>query len=66
MIGQKYHAIGITEVPEYANLSAGIVTALTTGTIIDYKVIPLYESSDVIKVSKLFKEASPIYKKPGS
>ena len=35
MIGQKYHAIGITEVPEYANLSAGIVTALTTGTIID-------------------------------
>ena len=28
MIGQKYHAIGITEVPEYANLSAGIVTAL--------------------------------------
>jgi uncharacterized protein with GYD domain len=66
MIGQKYHAIGITEVPEYANLSAGIVTALTTGTIIDYKVIPLYESSDVIKVSKLFKEASPTYKKPGS
>ena len=66
MIGQKYHAIGITEVPEYANLSAGIVTALTTGTIIDYKVIPLYESSDVIKVSKLLKEASPTYKKPGS
>ena len=23
MIGEKYHAIKITEVPEYANLSAG-------------------------------------------
>ena len=66
MVGQEHHAMGITEVPEYANLSAGIVTALTSGTIIDYKIIPLYLSSDIAKVSKLYKEASPSYKKPGS
>ena len=65
MIGQEYHAIGITEVPEYANLSAGIVTALTTGTIIDYKVIPLYESSDVIKVSKLLRKPLLLTKNQG-
>ena len=59
--------LGITEVPEYANLSAGIVAALTSGTIIDYKIaLPLYLSSDIVKVSKLYKEASPSYKKPGS
>ena len=66
MVGQEYHAMGITEVPEYANLSAGIVTALTSGTIIDYKIIPLYLSSDIEKVSKLYKQALPSYKKPGS
>ena len=66
MVGQEYHAMGITEVPEYANLSAGIVTALTSGTIVDYKVIPLYLSSDIAKVSELFKMASPSYQKPGS
>ena len=49
MIGQEYHAIGITEVPEYTNLSAGIVTALMSGTIVDYKVITLYQSSDIEK-----------------
>tara|TARA_B100001741_G_C16014880_1_gene352805 strand:- start:115 stop:450 length:336 start_codon:yes stop_codon:yes gene_type:complete len=66
MIGQEYHALGITEVPEYANLSAGIVTALMSGTIIDYKVIPLYQSSDVEKVSELYKSASPSYQIPGA
>ena len=66
MVGQEYHAMGITEVPEYANLSAGIVTALTSGTIVDYKVIPLYHSSDVAKISELFKMASPSYQKPGT
>mgnify|MGYP003307114487 CR=1 FL=1 len=48
----------ITEIPEYANLSAGIITALMAGTMIDYKVIPLYQSSDVKKISELFKKAS--------
>ena len=66
MVGQEHHAMGITEVPEYANLSAGIVTALTSGTIVDYKIIPLYASSDIVKVSNLYKEVSPSYKKPGS
>ena len=66
MVGQEYHAMGIVEVPEYANLSAGIVTALTSGTIIYYKVIPLYQSSDIKKVSQLFKETSLTYQKPGA
>ena len=33
---------------------------------IDYKVIPLYQSSDVKKISELFKKVSPSYQKPGS
>ncbi len=66
MIGQEYHAMGIIEVPEYANLSAGIVTALMSETIVDYKVIPLYQSSDIAKVSELYKNAAPSYQKPGS
>ncbi len=66
MVGQEYHAMAITEIPEYANLSAGIITALMAGTMIDYKVIPLYQSSDVKKISELFKKVSPSYQKPGS
>ena len=66
MVGQHYHVMAITEVPEYANLSAGIVTALMADTIEDYKVIPLYESSDIIKVSTMYKEVINSYKKPGS
>ena len=66
MVGQEYHTLAITEVLEYANLSAGIVTALMSGTILDYKVIPLYQSSDVSKVSELYKMVSSYYQKPGS
>ena len=66
MIGQEHHAMAITEVPEYANLSAGIITALMAGTISDYKVISLYESSDVKKIAEYFKKVSPSYEKPGS
>ena len=66
MVGQEYHAMAITEIPEYANLSAGIITALMAGTMRDYKVIPLYQSSDVKKISELFKKVSPSYQKPGS
>ena len=66
MVGQHYHVMAITEVPEYANLSAGIVTALMADTMEDYKVIPLYESSDIAKVSAMYKEVMNKYKKPGS
>ncbi len=66
MVGQHYHVMVIIEVPEYANLSAGIVTALMSSTIEDYKVIPLYESSNITKVSKMYKEVLSNYKKPGS
>ena len=66
MVGQHYHVMAITEVPEYANLSAGIVTALMAGTMEDYKVIPLYESSDIAKVSAMYKEVMSSYKKPGN
>ena len=66
MVGQYYHVMAITDVPEYANLSAGIVTAMMADTLADYKVIPLYESSDIIKVSSLYKEVMASYKKPGS
>ena len=66
MVGQYYHVMAITEVPEYANLSAGIVTALMADTMEDYKVIPLYESSDIAKVSAMYKEVMNKYKKPGS
>ena len=66
MVGQHYHVMAITEVPEYANLSAGIVTALMAGTMEDYKVIPLYESSDIAKVSAMYKEVMNKYKKPRS
>ncbi len=65
MVGQHYHVMAITEVPEYANLSAGIVTGLMAGTIDEYKVIPLYKSSDISKVSTLHKEVMSDYKKPG-
>ena len=44
MVGQHYHVMAITEVPEYANLSAGIVTALMADTLADYKVIPLLKA----------------------
>ena len=40
----------ISKVPEYANLSAGIVTVMVANTLEDYKVISLYESSDITKV----------------
>lgn len=66
MVGQHYHVMAITEVPEYANLSAGIVTALMADTMEDYKVIPLYESSDIAKVSAMYKEVMSSYKKPGN
>ena len=66
MVGQHYHVMAITEVPEYANLSAGIVTALMANTMDDYKVIPLYKSSDITKVSAMYKEAIVNYKKPGN
>ena len=56
MVGQHYHAMAISEVPEYANLSASIVTAMMANTLEDYKVIPLYESSDITKVSSMYKE----------
>ena len=65
MVGQHYHVMAITEVPEYANLSAGIVTALMADTMEDYKVIPLYESSDITKVSAMYKKVMNNYKKPG-
>ena len=66
MIGQHYHVMAISEVPEYANLSAGIVTAMMANTLEDYKVIPLYESSDITKVSAMYKEVMSSYKKPGN
>ena len=66
MVGQHFHVMTIAEVPEYANLSAGIVTALMAGTMEDYKVIPLYESSDIAKVSAMYKEVMNKYKKPRS
>ena len=66
MVGQHYHVMAITEVPEYANLSAGIVTAMMADTLADYKVIPLYESSDITKVSAMYKEVMSSYKKPGN
>lgn len=66
MVGQDFHVMGIVEMPEYANLSAGIVTGLMAGTIDDYKVIPLYKSSDVTKISTLHKKALTQYKKPGN
>ena len=66
MVGQHYHVMAITEVPEYANLSAGIVTAMMANTLEDYKVIPLYESSDITKVSTMYKQVMSSYKKPGS
>ena len=66
MVGQHYHVMAITEVPEYANLSAGIVTALMAGTMEEYKVIPLYESSDIAKVSQMHKKVMASYKKPGN
>ena len=66
MVGQHYHVMAITEVPEYANLSAGIVTALMSGTMDEYKVIPLYESSNIEKVSAMYKEVRAGYKKPGN
>ena len=37
MVGQEYHAMAITEIPEYANLSAGIITALMAGTMMDIR-----------------------------
>ena len=58
--------MAISEVPEYANLSAGIVTAMMANTLEDYKVIPLYESSDITKVSSMHKAVMPSYKKPGN
>ena len=58
--------MAITEVPEYDNLSAGIVNALMADTMEDDKVIPLYESSDIAKVSAMYKEVMNKYKKPGS
>ena len=66
MVGQYYHAMAISEVPEYANLSAGIVTAMMANTLEDYKVIPLYESSDITKVSSMYKGVVSSYKKPGN
>ena len=66
MVGQHYHVMAITEVPEYANLSAGIVTAMMADTLEDYKVIPLYESSDITKVSTMYKQVMGSYKKPGN
>ena len=42
MVGQHYHVMVISEVPEYSNLCAGIVTALMANTLEDYKVITLY------------------------
>ena len=66
MVGQYYHVMAITEVPEYANLSAGIVTAMMANTLEDYKVIPLYESSDITKVSSMYKGVMSSYKKPGN
>ena len=66
MVGQHYHAMAILEVPEYANLSAGIVTAMMANTLEDYKVIPLYASSDLTKVSAMYKDVMSNYKKPGN
>ena len=66
MVGQQYHVMAISEVPEYANLSAGIVTAMMADTLEDYKVIPLYESSDITKVSAMYKDVMSNYKKPGN
>ena len=66
MVGQHYHVMAISEVPEYANLSAGIVTAMMANTLEDYKVIPLYESSDITKVSAMYKKVMSSYKKPGN
>ena len=66
MVGQHYHVMAIIEVLEYANLSAGIVTAMMADTLADYKVIPLYKSSDITKVSSMYKEVMASYKKPGS
>ena len=58
--------MAISEVPEYANLSAGIVTAMMANTLEDYKVIPLYKSSDITKVSSMYKDVMSNYKKPGN
>ena len=35
-------------------------------TLADYKVIPLYKSSDITKVSAMYKEVMSSYKKPGN
>ena len=55
----------LSEVPEYANLSAGIANAMMANTLEDYKVIPLYESSDITKVLAMYKGVISSYKKPG-
>ena len=39
---------------------------MMANTLEDYKVIPLYESSDITKVSAMYKDVMTSYKKPGN
>ena len=66
MVGQHNHVMVISEVPEYSNLCSRIVTAMMANTLEDYKVIPLYVSSDITKVPSMYKGVMSGYKKTGN
>ena len=62
MVGVYCKTMEIYRYLKYPNLSAGMLTAMIANTLEYYKVIPLYYSPNITKVSSMHKNVMSSYK----